>query len=145
MQRLDPTLENTMSFAEAIRSVLSQYVGFSGRARRSEYWFWFLAYIIALIVVAIIDKAIGTYPLLYLLVVLAFLLPNLAVAFRRLHDTGRSGWWWLIGIIPIVGGILLIVWFCGDSKPDNQYGPNPKGLPGGAPGAYGSPPSPYGA
>ena len=62
------------------------------------------------------------------------------MAVRRLHDTDRSGWWILIGLIPIIGWILLIVWFCTDSKADNQYGPNPKTGPTGQPGDY--PPAP---
>ncbi|HSF34700.1 MAG TPA: DUF805 domain-containing protein [Nocardioides sp.] len=74
---------------------------------------------------------------------LALFLPSLAVGVRRLHDTDRSGWWILIGLIPIIGWILLIVWFCTDSKPDNQYGPNPKTGPSGAAGDY--PPPAYGS
>ena len=62
---------------------------------------------------------------------LALLVPSLAVGVRRLHDTGRSGWWWLIVLIPIVGAILLTVWWAGDSKPANQYGPSPKAIEGG--------------
>ncbi len=65
---------------------------------------------------------------------------------RRLHDTDRSGWWILIGLIPIIGWILLIVWYCTDSKPDNQYGPNPKGAGAGHAGGYPPPPPPaYGS
>ena len=60
---------------------------------------------------------------------LAVLIPGFAVLFRRLHDTGRSGWWWLIGFIPLIGAIVLIIFCCLDSQPgENQYGPNPKGL-----------------
>ena len=116
-----------MTFAEAIRSVLSQYVGFSGRARRSEYWYFFLFNLIVSIVARIIDAAAGSYPVISGIVALALLLPGLAVGVRRLHDTGRSGWWLLLAIIPLIGAIILIIWFCGDSEPDNQYGPNPKG------------------
>ena len=76
---------------------------------------------------------------------LAFFLPSLAVAVRRLHDTDRSGWWILIGLIPIIGWIPLLVWFCTDSKADNQYGPNPKNA--GPDGGYPPPPpaEPYGS
>jgi len=62
---------------------------------------------------------------------LAIILPTLGVGIRRLHDTGRSGWWILIGLIPIIGAIVLLVFFVQDSNPDNQYGPNPKGLASG--------------
>jgi len=127
-----------MSFQDAVRTCLQQkYVDFSGRARRSEYWFFVLFYVIARIVANIIDSIIGTRGflggngLLGTLLALALLLPGLAVAVRRLHDTGRSGWWVLIGLIPLVGAIVLIVFFVQDSQGENQYGPNPKGQYGG--------------
>lgn len=121
-----------MSLPEAVRSVLTQYATFSGRARRSEYWWFALASFIAAIVAAIIDavlgssRTFGSTGLVGGLLSLALLLPSLAVGVRRLHDTDRTGWLILIGIIPIVGWIILLVWFCSDSKPANQYGPNPK-------------------
>lgn len=132
-----------MNLQEAVRSVLSQYANFEGRARRSEYWFWFLAVIIGAIVTSIIDNIIGI-PLTYIIFILAVLVPNIAVSVRRMHDIGKSGWFVLLFFIPIVGFILMIVWFTGDSHPDNEYGPNPKGG-GSAPGvppAYGTPPPP---
>ena len=112
--------------------------------------FTFLVNIVTGIVDAILgtDYDPGTGGLISTLAGLALFLPSLAVGVRRLHDTDRSGWWILIGLIPIIGWILLIVWFCSDSKPgENQYGPNPKSeaLPGGYPprsaldsGQYGS-------
>lgn len=119
-----------MSFADAIKSVLSQYATFSGRARRSEYWFWFLAYFIVAIVASFIDQAMGVKagqpgPAVIVLA-LALLLPNLAVTVRRLHDTDRSGWWILIGAIPLVGAIVLLVFYVSDSKGNNKYGKSPK-------------------
>lgn len=122
-----------MNLQQAVSSVLSQYATFTGRARRSEYWFWVLATFIASIVAAIIDGVIGAQ-IVGLLLLLATIVPNLAVGARRLHDTGRSGWLQLIGLIPIVGWIILIVWFTQDSHADNEHGPNPKGH---APGPYG--------
>ncbi len=125
-----------MSFADAVKNGLSNYVLFTGRARRSEYWYFALFYFLVLIVAAILDGIIGTYPLLYAVAALGLFLPNLGLSIRRLHDTGRSGWFILLGLIPIVGPIILIVWYCSDSGPDNQYGPNPKGMGMGAgPGA----------
>jgi uncharacterized membrane protein YhaH (DUF805 family) len=115
-----------MNLEEAVRSVLSQYAGFTGRARRSEYWNWALAGLIVGIVAAILDQIIGS-SIVSLLVGLALLLPGLAVSVRRLHDISKSGWFLLLAFIPIVGAIILIVWFVGDSHPDNEYGPNPKG------------------
>src|SRR4051794_17675133 len=115
-----------MGFADAIRSVFSKYVGFSGRARRSEFWWFTLFAVILYIVVAIIDAAIGS-SILGIIVGLALLLPSLAVTVRRLHDTGRSGWWILIGIIPVIGAIVLLVFECQDSQPGtNAHGPSPK-------------------
>lgn len=118
-----------MSFVDAVRSVLTKYATFSGRARRSEYWFFALAYLIASVVANIIDQMIGTQLFVYILA-LALLLPSLAVGVRRLHDTGRSGWWILIGLVPIVGFIVLIVFYVQDSQPmTNAYGPSPKHEP----------------
>ena len=141
-----------MDFMTAVRTCFSKYVDFSGRARRSEYWYFALFTFLVNIVTTVLDNIVGTdYDgttsggLISTVVSLALLLPSLAVGVRRLHDTGRSGWWILIGIIPIIGWILLIVWFCTDSKPDNQYGPNPKGA-GGYEGGYPPPPPPaYGS
>ncbi|MCW2648309.1 MAG: hypothetical protein JWP07_4418 [Pseudonocardiales bacterium] len=123
----------SVNLGQAVQSVLSQYVGFSGRARRSEYWWFFLFNLIIAIAVAIVDAAIGS-TILGILVTLALLLPGIAVTIRRLHDTGRSGWWILIALVPLIGAIVLIVFACQDSQGGvNQYGPSPK---------YG--PSPYG-
>lgn len=114
-----------MGFADAVKSVLGQYAGFEGRARRSEYWFFSLFFFLVLFVVAILDGVIGTFPLLYLLVALGLILPSIAVGVRRLHDTGKSGLFYLLALVPF-GGIALLVFFCMDSQPANQYGPSPK-------------------
>ena len=110
--------------------VLRQYADFTGRARRKEYWMFTLVNVIISAVLAILDTAL-TNGLLGLLYSLAMLLPSLGVGVRRLHDTGRSGWWLLIGIIPLIGWIVLIVFFATDGEPQpNTYGPNPKAVPG---------------
>jgi uncharacterized membrane protein YhaH (DUF805 family) len=136
--------EHPVGFSEAVKAVLGKYADFSGRARRSEYWFWYLAFLLAYLVALIgsaISRPLGL--LLVAVVLIGGLLPNLAVSVRRLHDTGKSGWMLLIGFIPVVGAILLIVWFATDSVPgDNQYGPSPKGI-GGMAGGYGQPPMGY--
>ena len=125
-----------MPFQDAVRICLQRkYVDFTGRARRSEYWFFFLFTVLAGIVGGILDGLFGwrggpygsTGPIQGL-IQLALLLPSLAVGARRLHDTGRSGWWLLIALIPVVGWIILLVFFVQDSQQDNQYGPNPKVL-----------------
>ncbi len=108
---------------------LKNYVGFSGRARRREFWMFVLFNFIATLLTGMIDGVLGTGGLVNAIYSLAVLLPGFAVFMRRMHDTGRSGWWWLIGIIPFVGFIVLLVFLCQDSQPgENQYGPNPKGL-----------------
>ena len=115
------------------RVVLTKYADFSGRARRKEYWYFALVNVIANIVLAIADVLIGFeispgLGILRLVYTLAVFSPSLAVAVRRLHDTGRSGWWWLIALVPLVGIIVLIVFLAEDSDPgeSNYYGPNPK-------------------
>lgn len=108
-------------------SVLSNYANFSGRARRSEYWYFvlfnFLVGILAYIVGAIFKQG----PLLNGLYSLAVFLPSLAVLVRRLHDTGRSGWWWFIVFIPLLGALVLIIYTAeAGSIGPNKYGPDPK-------------------
>ena len=116
-----------MSFVDAIKSVFTQYVGFSGRARRSEYWFFCLFNIIVSCVLSALASKISLLSLLSVVWSLAIFLPSLAVCIRRLHDIGKSGWWYLLAFIPLVGAIILIIWFCKDSEPGaNAYGPNPK-------------------
>lgn len=113
--------------------VLKKYAVFNGRARRKEYWYYYLFYMLIYIVLIIIDIVTGTFSaeagmgLLIGIYTIAVLIPSIAVGVRRLHDTNRSGWWLLIGLIPIIGAIVLIVFLASDSKPEeNQYGPNPK-------------------
>jgi uncharacterized membrane protein YhaH (DUF805 family) len=121
-----------MSFTEAVQTCLHKYVGFSGRARRSEYWWFFLFTILVSMVAGVLDSILGTMDddtnvgVIGTIASLALLLPSIAVAIRRLHDTSRTGWWILIGLIPIVGWIILIVFYCQDGHGDNKYGPSPK-------------------
>jgi uncharacterized membrane protein YhaH (DUF805 family) len=106
--------------------VLKKYAVFSGRARRKEYWFFFLFNVIITIVLAVIDivTGIGLLTGTYLL---AMFIPGIAVSVRRLHDTGRSGWYMLIAWVPLFGPIVLLVFLAQDSQPgQNQYGANPK-------------------
>ena len=113
-------------------AVLKKYAVFSGRAQRKEYWMFVLFNIIIAIVLGIIEEVIGLSSepgqgILTNIYSLAILLPSLAVGVRRLHDIGRTGWWLLIGLIPIIGVIVLLVFAVQDSQPGtNQYGPNPK-------------------
>ena len=105
--------------------VWKNYATFDGRATRSEYWYFILFNIIINIFLSIIDE-IATDGILGIVYLLAVLIPSIAVATRRLHDINKSGWWQLIAIIPLIGFIVLIVFYCTDSKEDNQYGANPK-------------------
>ncbi len=114
--------------------VLKQYADFNGRARRKEYWMFVLFHIIFIFIAMALDNVLGLtfsslpYGFIYALYALVLLIPGIAVAIRRLHDTGRSGWWILIGLVPIIGGIWLLVLMVFDSNPgENAYGPNPKG------------------
>jgi uncharacterized membrane protein YhaH (DUF805 family) len=114
-------------------TVFKKYAEFSGRARRKEYWIFALFNLIFFIAAMILDNAAGTtigklpYGLFYCIYALIILLPSIAVGVRRLHDTGKSGWFMLLMLIPIVGGIWLFVLFCIDGNPGaNEYGPNPK-------------------
>ena len=105
-----------MGFVDAIKSGFNNYVNFQGRARRSEYWFWFLFTFLLSIVASIIDGIFGIY-LVAGLALLATILPSIAVGVRRLHDTGRSGFWLFIALIPLVGAIVLIIFYVSDSQP----------------------------
>jgi uncharacterized membrane protein YhaH (DUF805 family) len=104
-----------------------KYADFTGRARRKEFWMFVLFYFIVSIVLGIVDSIIG-FQLLGLLFSLGSLIPSLAIGARRLHDTGRSGWWQLLYLIPLIGLIIMIVFLVQDSHPDNEYGPNPKAV-----------------
>ncbi len=113
--------------------VLQKYAVFSGRARRKEYWYFTLFNFLIGMSLALLDSVtglfdpeigVGLFGGIYTLVIF---LPSFAVLFRRLHDTGRSGWWWLIIFIPVLGAITLLVFVLFDSDPnENEYGPNPK-------------------
>jgi len=112
---------------------LKKYATFSGRARRKEYWFYVLFYVIIIVVLSVIDGIIGMnmggagVGILTGIYILAVFLPTLAVLVRRLHDTGRSGWWFFIQLVPLVGFFILLYFLVSDSQPGtNAYGPNPK-------------------
>jgi uncharacterized membrane protein YhaH (DUF805 family) len=109
--------------------VLRQYADFEGRARRTEYWMYTLFTVIIAIVLTVLDLALFGQPtgVLGLIYSLATLLPSLGVIVRRLHDTGRSGWWFLISFIPLVGAIVLLVFLATEgTRGPNAYGADPK-------------------
>ncbi len=119
--------------------VLKKYAVFGGRARRKEYWNFILFNALFSLIIVIIEFSTGMrsmaegsstkFGVLSGIYALLTLLPVLSVMVRRLHDTSRSGWWLLIGLIPLIGGIVLFVFSLLDSTPGtNEYGPNPKGV-----------------
>ena len=112
-------------------SVLKQYAVFSGRARRTEYWMFVLCNVVFMLLVGMVDRLIGSdKEILSAIYSLAVLLPSLAVAVRRLHDTDRSGWWLLIGLIPVIGTLVLIYFMvCNGQQGPNRFGDDPKASP----------------
>ena len=108
-----------MTFGKSIETCFRKYADFYGRASRSEYWwfmlFGYLCYLVSLVI----------FPILYVILIFAFLLPQIAVTSRRLHDINKSGWLQLIALIPLVGFIIMIVWCATDGdKKDNRFGKN---------------------
>ena len=109
------------------KCVLENYANFSGRARRAEYWWFALANAIVYLVLFALMRVSGVFVILYIAYGLAMIVPGIAVAIRRLHDTGKTGWMLLISFIPLVGAIILLVFFLTDSdKGTNAYGPSEK-------------------
>ncbi|WP_298439393.1 DUF805 domain-containing protein [uncultured Ferrimonas sp.] len=102
-----------------------KFADFSSRARRKDYWMFYLFYFITYVVLALVDMMLGSIILTSVFALLT-LIPGISLGVRRLHDTGRSGWWMLLFLVPLIGALVLLVFFCFDSQGDNEYGPNPK-------------------
>jgi uncharacterized membrane protein YhaH (DUF805 family) len=120
-----------MGFTDAIKTGFQKYIGFSGRAARSEYWYWALFILLLQIVAWLIDMTLfgfnttGVNPI-GSIASLATFLPGLAVSIRRLHDIDRVGWWVLLALIPLIGWIVLIYWAClRGTVGANRFGPDP--------------------
>jgi uncharacterized membrane protein YhaH (DUF805 family) len=103
-------------FIKAVKTCFNKYVEFNGRAARPEFWWFFLFQVIVLAVAAMVSN------MLYGLAGLAMLLPALGVGARRLHDIGKSAWFLLLGLIPLIGALVLLYWFVQPSGPANEYG-----------------------
>lgn len=123
-----------MGFGEAIQTCLAKYATFRGRASRSEYWWFYLFFLLVLTATAILDMALLGYdpanpsaaPWLSVVGLLALFLPSLAAAIRRLHDTDKSGWWYLLTFVPVVGGIVLLIFLLlRGTAGSNRFGPDP--------------------
>lgn len=118
-----------MTITESLKSTLSKYVVFNGRASRREWVIWFLANLVLFTLLSVLamitagDSGMSPLSALETLAMLALLLPNLAVSIRRLHDTGKSGWWLFVGLVPVVGSIILLILMLQAGQPGpNQYG-----------------------
>ncbi len=107
-----------MDFVSAVKTCFTKYVGFEGRAGRSEYWWWVLFVVVVSVLLGVVGAEMlgGVFSL-------ATLLPSLAVGARRLHDIGKSGWWQLLGFIPLIGWLVLIYWGVQPGEGDNAHGP----------------------
>lgn len=112
---------------------LRKYSTFTGRSQRKEYWLYILFVLVVVLVLTIIENMLGWVEsesdtgALTTLFMFGILLPSIAVATRRLHDIGRSGWWQLVSLIPLIGPLVLLFWLVKDSDSgENTYGPNPK-------------------
>jgi uncharacterized membrane protein YhaH (DUF805 family) len=116
-----------MSFTDAIRDAFTQYATFSGRSSRAAYWWFALFNALVVVTALVLDAALRTGGVFYLLTALAVIVPNLAVTVRRLHDTGHSAWWLLISIVPLVGPIVLLVITVRGSEGPNKWGYGPDG------------------
>lgn len=113
--------------------VLKDYAVFEGRASRSEYWYFTLFNVIIIILLSVVENALGLIVLasdgglgvLSMIYALAVLVPSLAVGVRRLHDTDRSGWWMLLALVPIISLVLIVFFIFKGTEGDNQYGASP--------------------
>jgi len=116
-----------MDFVTAVKTCMSKYATFQGRAARSEYWFFTLfMFVINLIASVIAGASLGVLAVLPMILTIALFLPSLAVSIRRLHDLDKSGWWILIILIPLVGVLILLWWFCQrGSEGQNMFGSDP--------------------
>jgi uncharacterized membrane protein YhaH (DUF805 family) len=118
-----------MGFGQAIQSGFRNYVNFTGRAARSEYWYWVLFAVLLALIARFIDYAVGFHAgagIFSAIVGLAVILPDLAVGVRRLHDRDKSGWFLLLCLIPLIGSIILLVWFCQRGTAGvNRFGSDP--------------------
>ena len=121
-----------MTISEAVKLSLARYASFDGRARRSEYWYFSIVHWLAMLLAGVVgylamlaSPALGI--VLYSIAFFGTLLPHLAVSVRRLHDVNRTGWWYLFGLVPLLGTIALLVWYCTDgTRGPNRFGADPK-------------------
>ena len=129
-----------MGFGRAVSAYFTNYANFNGRSSRSAYWWVFLFNVIVAFILALTDQALGLawtlqtaagpmslgYGPIYSIYLVAVIVPSIALSVRRLHDRDQSGWWFLLVFIPLVGAVILLIWFCLPGTPgENRFGPNP--------------------
>ncbi|MCQ2468254.1 MAG: DUF805 domain-containing protein [Ruminococcus sp.] len=117
------TSPSYVNMIDAVKLFIQNYTNFNGRSTRSEYWFTYLAFLIVGFVLGLLSSFLSIFKILTGLLSLAILIPSLALSIRRLHDIGKSGWYLLMSLIPLVGGIIVLVFLCTPSQPQgNQWG-----------------------
>jgi len=126
-----------MGMTEAVKLFFSRYTDFKGRSSRGEYWWAYLGLVLLIIVPYFlvvlftsmgIQAIAGLIGILLLIFYLAIIIPGIAIVIRRLHDLDKSGWWYFIALVPLIGGLLLLYWFCQPgTKGPNTYGGDPLG------------------
>lgn len=117
------TSPSYVGMVDAVKLFIQNYTNFNGRSTRSEYWFTYLAFLIVGSVLGLLSSFLSIFKILTGLLSLAILIPSLALSIRRLHDIGKSGWYLLMSLIPLVGGIIVLVFLCTPSQPQgNQWG-----------------------
>ena len=114
-----------MSFTDSIKTCFSKFATFSGRATRAEYWWFTLFFLVCIILMTVALESDALDVIVLILCWFALMIPALSVSVRRLHDTGRSGWFLIWGLVPIVGDIILLIVCLEESGPDNEYGSKP--------------------
>ena len=115
-----------MSFTEAVKTCFEKILTIDGRARRSEFWYFSVC---VFLISVVVNMVFGNTSVIVRIISLILNIATVTVGIRRLHDIGKSGYWYLIGFVPVIGWILLIYWYCQDSQPGtNMYGENPKGI-----------------
>ena len=119
-----------MEFADAVKSGFRKYITFSGRASRSDFWYWVLFVLLASVICVLIDYYVLGRPFAHGIIrplfSLAVQVPGISVYVRRLHDINKSGWWFWMACIPLIGLIVILVWFCTKGTTgDNRFGPDP--------------------
>jgi uncharacterized membrane protein YhaH (DUF805 family) len=129
---IDGKVWRFMTLSEPVKMSLARYASFGGRARRSEYWYFTLVHLLVILLAMVVSYlAMLANPalaiILYSIVFYGTLSTHLALSVRRLHDVNRSGWWYLLGIVPLLGALVLLVWFCTDgTRGPNRFGADPK-------------------